>query len=99
MCILKLRLLKQIIFIVDDSSSIVDQKETENDNNEVAVGVVRSNHISVESIVEIITKRALDVHDIDDDTESCNLFITDCATSYKVSMLKRYIYGGNLDEK
>ena len=37
--------------LLDDSSSIIDKEETEHDNNKVDAGAIRSEYISVESML------------------------------------------------
>ena len=84
--------------LIGGKFSIIDQEDAQNDNNEIDV-TIRGGHVSVESMIKIITKIVLGFHDIFDDAQSVDLSSTNCTTSYEIDMLKRYIREGRLDEK
>lgn len=72
---------------INYASLTVDQEDPENHNNEIHNNPGGLEHVSVESMVEIITKRELDFYCICNDIENINSSTTDYTSSCEVGML------------
>ena len=90
---------KSINILIDDTSTTINQEDNEYHNNENHNSTGGSEHVSVASMIEIITKKVLDFNGINDDMENIDVSTSEGITEGEIGMLRRYIHESRLDEK
>ena len=90
---------KSINVLVEDTPITFDQDGIEDQYNENNTNTGLSEHVSVASMVEIITKQVIDFDSIDDDMAIVDVSESEYTVECDNGILNRYIIEGNLDEK
>ena len=90
---------ESINVLIDDTSTTINQEDNEYHNNENNNSTRGSEHVSIASMIEIITKKVLDFNGINDNIENIDVSVSEGITEGEIGMLKRYIHESRLDEK